>query len=250
MSRLVTIRVTQQVVRVETENELECGNLHKYLTTEKQAKMIVRTTQEDIAWMRESARREDAIEGKAPQEYSDGYLEMLAVYRKICEAMVEYDTILMHGSVVAVDGEAYLFTAKSGTGKSTHTRYWREVFGERAIMVNDDKPLLKIEEDRVLACGTPWDGKHRLSTNICVPLKAICILERGEENEIHSISPQEALPMVFQQTYRPKNVLKYMELIDKLSQRVSFYRLRCTPTKEAAQIAWEGMQSPKKEIKV
>ena len=62
------------------------------------------------------------------------------------------------------------------------------------------------------------------------------------------ISPQEALPTVFQQTYRPKNVLKYMELKDRLSQRVSFYRLHCNQTPEAAQIAWQGMQPSKKEI--
>ena len=182
------------------------------------------------------------MEGKDPQVYSDGYLESLAVYRKICEKMVEFDTILMHGSVVAVDGVAYLFTAKSGTGKSTHTRFWREVFGERAVMVNDDKPLLKLTEDGVLACGTPWDGKHRLSSNVCLPLKAICILERGDVNEIHRISPQEALPMVFQQTYRPKNLAKYMEIIDKLVGRVEFYRLRCNMTPEAAQVAYEAMK--------
>ena len=130
----------------------------------------------------------------------------------------------------------------SGTGKSPHTRYWCEVLGERAIMVNDDKPLLKISEKDALACGTPWDGKHRLSSNVCLPLKAICILERGEVNEITRISPQEALPMVFQQTYRPKNLGKYMEIIDKLAGRVEFYRLHCNMTPEAAQVAYEAMQ--------
>ena len=196
----------------------------------------------DIDYERAKVFQEDALEGKEPQTYSDAYLESLAVYRKICEAMVEYDTILMHGSVVAVDDQAFLFTAKSGTGKSTHTRFWREVFGERAVMVNDDKPLLKLTEDGVLACGTPWDGKHRLSSNVCLPLKAICVLERGEANEITRISPQEALPMVFQQTYRPKNLGKYRELIDKLAGRVEFYRLRCNMTPEAAQVAYEAMK--------
>ena len=111
-------------------------------------------------------------------------------------------------------------------------------------MVNDDKPLLKLTEDGVLACGTPWDGKHRLSTNVCLPLKAICVLERGETDEIHRISAQEALPMVFQQTYRPKKLAKYMEIIDKLMQRVEFYRLKCTTSPNAAKVAYEGMNSP------
>jgi len=156
--------------------------------------------------------------------------------------MVDYDTLLCHGSVVAVDGEAYLFTAKSGTGKSTHSAYWREIFGERAIMVNDDKPLLKISDGEVLACGTPWDGKHHLSTNICLPLKAICVLERGEEDNIYPISFREALPTLLQQSYRPRKLGKYMELIDRLGSKVKFYRLSCTMNPGAAKLAYEAMK--------
>ena len=208
---------------------------------EEPAELQIEITPADMVQMREKAKQEDILEGKEPREYSDSYLETLAAYRKIAEVMVDYDTLLMHGSVVAVDGEAYLFTAKSGTGKSTHTRYWREVFGDRAIMVNDDKPLLKLTENGVLACGTPWDGKHHLSTNVCLPLKGICILERGKENEIHPISAQEALPMVFQQTYRPKNLGKYMELIDRLTQKLRFYRMQCTLDPNAAQMAYDKM---------
>ena len=235
------IEIAGKYVKIQTEYIKTWEQCTRYLT-DHAPEVTIPVKPEDIARMRQVAAREDALEGKEAQTYSDAYLETLAAYRKICEKMVDYDTILMHGSVVAVDGEAYLFTAKSGTGKSTHTRFWREVFGERAVMVNDDKPLLKLTEDGVLACGTPWDGKHRLSTNVCLPLKAICILERGEENEIHPISPQEALPMVFQQTHRPKNMGKYMEIIDKLMQRVSFYRLKCNQTTEAAKVAYEGMQ--------
>ena len=238
---IIRIELAEKSIRVETERGRMEKHCQKYLT-ERQAEIDVCTTTEDIVRMRETAVREDILEGKEPQKYSDAYLETLAVYRKICEAMVDFDTVLMHGSVVAVDGVGYLFTAKSGTGKSTHTKFWREVFGERAVMVNDDKPLLKLTEDGVLACGTPWDGKHRLSTNVCLPLKAICILERGETDEIHRISAQEALPMVFQQTYRPKKLAKYMEIIDKLMSRVEFYRLKCTMSPNAAKVAYEGMK--------
>jgi hypothetical protein len=236
------IEIAGKTVGLQTKYANTWEQCEKYLA-DKNPEIIVSVDPEDIARMRESAVREDALEGKEPQSYSDAYLESLAVYRKICEKMVDYDTVLMHGSVVAVDNQAYLFTAKSGTGKSTHTRYWREVFGERAVMVNDDKPLLKLTEDGVLACGTPWDGKHRLSTNVCLPLRAICILERGETNEITEISAQEALPMVFQQTHRPKNLAKYMEIIDKLTQRVKFYRLHCNMSPDAAKIAYEAMES-------
>lgn len=79
----------------------------------------------------------------ADGEYSLSYLETLAVYRKIVTRLVFSDILLIHGSAIAVDGKAYLFTAPSGTGKSTHTRMWREYFKDRAVMVNDDKPLNK-----------------------------------------------------------------------------------------------------------
>ena len=111
-------------------------------------------------------------------------------------------------------------------------------------MVNDDKPFLKIGENGVLACGSPWNGKHKLGNNIQVPLKAICILERGEENHIKEIPPKEALPMLIQQSARPsdpKKMGKYMELIDRLTQKVKFYRMQCTMDPAAAQMAYEEM---------
>ena len=130
----------------------------------------INVVREDIDFERTKSAAEDRKEGIPIRHFTDEYLETLAVYRKIAEQMLSYDTILFHGSVIAVDGFGYLFTAKSGTGKSTHTRLWRETFGDRAVMVNDDKPLLRITKDGVIAYGTPWDGKHRLSTNTSVPI--------------------------------------------------------------------------------
>ena len=175
--------------------------------------------------------------------FKDGYYEELAVYRKICEKMPIYDTFLFHGSVVAVDGVAYAFAAPSGTGKSTHAALWRELFGDRAVMVNDDKPLLRVGEC-VTAYGTPYDGKHRLSNKIAVPLKAVCLIERGAENRIERITASEAYPVLVQQTYRPLDVEalgKTMVLLDKLTQKVELYRLSCNMDIEAAKVAYEGM---------
>ena len=117
--------------------------------TDAPPSLRVEITPADIAFEKEKSRREAICEGRAPFDYSDAYLETLAVYRKIAAGLLDYDTLLFHGSVVAVDGAAYLFTAKSGTGKSTHTRLWQKQFGARAVMVNDDKPLIRIREDGV-----------------------------------------------------------------------------------------------------
>lgn len=206
----------------------------------------ISTTTDDIAYEREKSRQEDIKEGIAIREFSDAYLETIAVYRKICKCLIEKDILLFHGSVISVDGIGYLFTAKSGTGKSTHTKYWREYFKDRAVMINDDKPLLEIKENKVFAYGTPWDGKHRLSTNTCVPLKAICILQRGDTNTISKIDKKDAYTMLLQQVNRPigdvSAMNKTLELIDALSNCVEFYSLHCTMDITAAKVAYEGMK--------
>ena len=209
----------------------------------------VTVTRSDIDSERDKSAAEDIKEGIPIRHFTDEYLETLAVYRKIAEQMLSYDTILFHGSVIAVEGEGYLFTAKSGTGKSTHARLWRETFGNRAVMVNDDKPLLRITKDGVIAYGTPWDGKHRLSSNTSVPLKGICILERAAKNHIIRLDSKEQLrgayPMMVQQTHKsshPASALKTMELIDRLMEAVPIYRLSCNMESEAAKVAYEGMQ--------
>ena len=151
---------------------------------------------------------------------------------------------MFHGSVVAVDGQGYLFTAKSGTGKSTHTRFWRQVFGDRAVMVNDDKPFLRFTDHGVLVCGAPWSGKHGLDTNITVPLKAVCILERGSENHIQSIEAKDALSMLMHQSSRPLDgelMPKYLELVDRLAAGTRFWRMACSLDPDAARVAHEAM---------
>ena len=172
----------------------------------------------------------------------------IAVYRKIAEQMPSFDTVLMHGSCVAVDGEGYLFSAKSGTGKSTHTRLWREVFGDRAVMINDDKPLIRIADGGAVIYGTPWNGKHHLGTNCGVPLRAICLLERAEQNCIRRITAAEAYPYLVQQIYRPADAAamrKTVQLIDRLSGSVALWRLGCNMDPEAARVAYQAMKGPR-----
>ena len=216
-----------------------------YLVPDQAFDFSVKTTPEDIVYERERNERTAELEGRRKYNSSDEYLEELAVYRKIAEKMPDYDTFLFHGSCVAVDNEAYLFAAVSGTGKSTHARLWREYLGERAVMVNDDKPLIRVNDSGVTVFGTPYNGKHRLGSNISVPLKAVCILTRDETNHIEKITKQQAYATLLQQTYRPADPLqlaKTMSLLDRLSDRVKLYLLGCNMDIEAAKISYEGMR--------
>lgn len=204
----------------------------------------------DIIFEQEITDQERAIEGLPVKKIDERLLECTALQRKLAEKFFDYETLLFHGSVIAVDGKGYLFTAKSGTGKSTHTRLWREMLGDRAVMVNDDKPFLRVMDDHIQVYGSPWNGKHGLGNNIDVPLKAICILERGEQNEISQIPAKEAVPMLLQQSNRPQNAQllpKYLELLENITRKTSFYRLKCNMEPEAALISYQTMSGCEKE---
>ncbi len=231
-----------RISSIYEEVQLMCADYRIELEPEVE----VATTLEEIAEEDKLSDEQRKLEGLPPCKFPNSYLETLTVYRKIAEAFLEHDVLLMHGSVVAVDGEAYMFTALSGTGKSTHVRLWRKLFGERAVMVNDDKPLVEIGGDRAIAYGTPWDGKHHLSNNIAVPLKAIVVLRRGLENEIHPLTTQDAFPTLLQQSFRtedPMVTMHTMQLLGKLSKQVSLYELHCNMDPEAAMVAYKGMNN-------
>lgn len=210
----------------------------------------VEIEQKDIDFEREKSARENELEGIPVRNHSDAYLETLAVYRKIAERMPSYNTVLFHGSVIAVDGVGYVFAAKSGTGKSTHSRLWREMLGDRAVMINDDKPLLRLTDEGVLAYGTPWNGKHRLGTNASVPLRAICILERAETNHIERVKFNDVYPILLQQTYRPQDATALMttlKIIDKMGSVVDLWRLGANMEPDAPRVSFEamsGMRAP------
>ena len=244
----MVIRLAGKVIQVNHLYPYIVEYCREYLYEEdaEQIDFTVNISEEDIVFERKKSEREDIKEGHPIRQFSDEYLETLAVYRKIAEHLLEYDTILFHGSVIAVDGEGYLFTAKSGTGKSTHTALWRDLWKDRAVMVNDDKPLLSISETGVIAYGTPWNGKHRLSTNIAVPLKSICILQRDTVNHIEPAEKKAVYPLIIQQTNKPAapvQMMKTLQLIDKMLANVAVYTLGCNMDPDAARVSYEGMQT-------
>ena len=196
--------------------------------------------------IRRSFDRTAAAENRPNTDYPLWFLENNAIHELIAERIVAENVLLMHGSCIAMDGKAFLFTAPSGTGKSTHTRLWREVFGDRCFMVNDDKPMLRFENGIITACGTPWTGKHGLGSNTSVPLSAIIKLERAEENTIEPITKQDAFEVVFRQAYTSRNaetMRKILFLEQQLMDNVRFFSLGCNMDKEAAVIAWNGLNN-------
>ena len=242
---MIRIRLADLTVGVETIYPGFELFAKDYLTDEE-PDFCVSTCEEDIDFEQTQNERRALRDDDVMRQWRRTYLEQLAVYRKIAEALPAYDACLFHGSALAVDGEAYLFTARSGTGKSTHAQLWQKHFGSRCVMINDDKPLLRLKEDgRVYVYGTPWDGKHHRSSNVRMPLKAVCILTRDEYNHIEAIKAEAAYPQLLLQTFRPGDggmLLKTMALLDRVTERTGLYLLGCNMDPEAAIISYEGMQ--------
>lgn len=198
----------------------------------------------DLQRAQAEADRQDTAEGRSPHKRSGAALERLALHRLLAERLPDYDVLLMHGSALSMNGIGYLFTASSGTGKSTHAALWRQVFGERVRMLNDDKPLLRIRDDGVTVFGSPWDGKHRLSQNASAPLRAIARIERATENRVLPMTRSEAFPVLLTQAYSsqdPAVMAKILWLERRLLELVGFYTLRCNLEPAAALTAYEGM---------
>ncbi len=194
--------------------------------------------------------------------------EIYAAYRakfpEACDSLIEYMVtgslfyselichkgMLLHASAVEVDGKAYLFSAPSGTGKSTHTSLWLKKFGDRAQILNDDKPAIRIFPDGIYVYGTPWSGKSDLNLNRKTPLQGIAFLERGEKNRIQLMPGIKAIERILEQTVRPKQKEKVEALLDHISnlvQRVPIYSMTCNMEPEAAEVSYQTMS--KGEVK-
>ena len=196
--------------------------------------------------------REDIAKEKAlAPNFKDDYLENLVVLRRLCDHVLDAkEGLIFHSSAIKVDGNAYLFTAPSGTGKSTHARLWREMLGDRAEMINDDKPIVRLENGEFFVYGTPWNGKHNLGSNQKVKLKAICLISQAKNNAIRRTSAKEMINVVLNQTVRPLDVGKMEKLLvltSKLLTSVQTYALECNISKEAAELSFSTMSKEKED---
>lgn len=234
------IQIAGQVARVESIYDSTRDYCIRYLT-ERSPDFTITVRPEDLEYEQRELREEALREGIRVRIFTDPFLERAAIQRQLADRLLGHETLLVHGSTVAMDGGAYLFTAKCGVGKSTHTRLWRQAFPGRAEMVNDDKPFLQIGKRRVIAHGSPWSGKHGLDTNCAVPLQGICVLERGTVNEISRIDPAQVLPLLREQTYLPDHAPHAQQLLERLVRQVPCWRMGCTKDLEAAYVAYEAM---------
>ena len=165
--------------------------------------------------------------------------------------LLAHGGMMLHASAVELDGKAYLFSGNSGMGKSTHTRLWQQVFGDRAQVFNDDKPALRRIDGKWYAYGTPWCGKDGINQNKKVPLAGICFLQQAKENKIRRLDAKEVLSRLIAQTlFRFKSVGSLdmlLATVDKLVREIPVFELENRPEPEAALLSYETLRRAAEE---
>ncbi|MBQ7333085.1 MAG: hypothetical protein IJW38_01885 [Clostridia bacterium] len=171
-----------------------------------------------------------------------GVLESTAIYRKMAEKLADYDAFIFHGAVIEFKGRAYLFTAKSGVGKTTHIRLWQKRFGAEVSILNGDKPVLRVIDGEVFASGTPWRGKEGYGKPGITRLSGIAFIERSGENKAFSVKADEVIMKFATQAYIPRtdSAAKILSLFDKVLSRVPLIVLGCNMNPDAAEVAYSA----------
>ena len=183
----------------------------------------------------------DEAQVQVPTQEEREYILHSAAF---CREIIQHGRFFLHASAVVCGGGAYLFSGPSGTGKSTHTALWQKLYPGIQIL-NDDKPVIWPEKGKITAWGTPFSGKTQLQMNRGVPLRGICFLKQARENRIRPVAETEALALILNNTWRPKDD-KTMNLllngIQQVVEEIPIFALSCTTDPEAAQLSYATMK--------
>ena len=226
------IKITSKVLQICSFNESTKRYCVDFLTDEK-PDYIITMTEEDL--------KNESSNSNNGQVYVNE--EISALYRKIADLLVEDDIVVFHSSAISVDGQGFLIAARSGVGKSTHAKNLSNYIGKSFKYINDDKPLLKVNDNGVTVYSTPWNGKERRGNNISAPLKAILFLSRGDTNSYRKIVNKEEIYIkMLSQIYLPKEKSKRekaLKIADILLKRINFYEINVNKDIESAKMTYE-----------
>lgn len=226
------IKICNMVIGIENIYEKTEKFCRDYIVTDATPELTVTSTPEDIK--KELAQY---------PEHSPQYHELIVLFRKLTEALLPYGIFFLHSAVVELDGKGYIFTGKSGAGKSTHAGLW-EQYVPGATIINGDKPFIKKEADGFFAYGNPWAGKEGKNADKRAKISAVCFIKQGTENIISELNSAFIISKIFDQVSYPKtreNTEILLNLLDSFLSAIPFYELECDISKEAVMVAYEKM---------
>lgn len=171
---------------------------------------------------------------------------LLSVYRA-CDELLKYNRCIFHGAAFLWKGKAFIFTAPSGTGKSTQLFHWLELYGDEIQVMNGDKPVLCAEENQITVYPSPWKGKEGLGNDdLKAPLGGIIILEQGQEEKIRRLKPNQSvpklLPRILFTVETKEQVISAGKITEAIITTVPVWKLINTGNKESSQLTYETIR--------
>lgn len=223
-------KIADMNIKIETKSDNILKRLKPYITSDQSYDFVVKASEDDIKY-----------EHTLATDVSNDMLENTALFRQICKKVLEkYNGMFLHCASIKYNGKAYLFTAPSGTGKTTHIKLWIEHMGNRVEVINGDKPILRRKDNEIIVYGTPWQGKENYGSNINAPLGGIFLLRRAEKNTVTKATAKESLPFILSQTLRlnkKENMIKIFEMLEYIVKSTPIYNLNCNMDKQALDTA-------------
>ena len=173
------------------------------------------------------------------QNYAD--TEYSLPLAAMCSRFSLFKTLFIHGSFVEYKGNGIVFVGYSGVGKTTQAQLWEKYLN--ATPINGDKVFLRVVDDAVFACGSPWKGSSEYCVNKNVPLKAIVVLNQAAENKIIKLNSIECIkyfmPHVFFPHWDEKCKVKALDTFNDILEKVPVWLLECRPDEEAVLLTKE-----------
>ncbi|MBR1534928.1 MAG: hypothetical protein IJ639_11210 [Ruminococcus sp.] len=231
-------RIAGMNIAVEPRYEYTKKYLADYAVDDTDYELLINITDEMIDY-------EQSLNVKIHGEkLGDAGCESIAVLRVLCDYIIRRGGFFLHCSCLKYRGKAIIFTAPSGTGKSTHAALWKQHFGESVEIINDDKPLVREDADGFTIYGTPWRGKHGRGTNTSAPIGAVFFLAQAPENSVEPVDSITALSLLMQQTVIPRgreDTAALVDMLGRLIESVPMHRLFCNISDEAVTTALSAL---------
>ena len=237
---MITIQLAGLAIGLENRYSFIEKMCVDYLT-EEPPMFVVRASEEEIDKENESVRLVNGITKELPR----GYLESIVLYREIAKRLPMYDAFVFHGVALEYEGQALLFTAKSGVGKTTHTRLWLSRYKDKVKILNGDKPILRLIDGMPYIFGSPWQGKENYGYNGKAPLRALAFVHRSPENHAERITDAGMAILPFlSQTYVPQHedsVSRVFSITDTVLKSIRLANIYVNMESDAPDVAFRVM---------
>lgn len=214
------------------------GKFAKEYVVDEEASIKLSSSKEQVESWKES---HSDCEG-----FSLDYIAILVIHSLVASELAKENKFIIHGSSIYVDdpSNGYIFVAPSGTGKSTHVRLLKKMYGNRINYVNDDKPFISITKDGFELYGSPWNGKEHLGNNLKAQLKGVFVVSRSNTNKVSKLSPKETIKHLIKQLHIPLGIEETANATNaliKLCESLPVYLLEVNMNDDAARVSFDIM---------